>query len=1165
MATTGLGARQPTRSEKQNSSATPPASLREGDAPLIQAQSPIATVQRVLDNPQSVRAGDAVILQRALGNHLVGQIFRRATGSALSTGQPSAHLPTSAPTAAPLIQRAPARAAPTGPNASEEEPDAENVELESNPGEEGAVFGAPTPPAAPNEADAGSPDGTVQRSAQITPQQARTAFSQRSLANIMARINRPALVVQRDILSDPTVGEYVQNAVKSEREKIEEAIANEDIGAIKDIANYRLATREQRYRMLHLLIQQRWVGPYDEEAIWNIWDSFDEKLPEAAGTKEGLVYWRYSVEEADVDELPLVMRLKRQFAADIYAEVRAVLDQNLQFVDGEIARLGLSGAEKELTPMQRFNLDDLQRIAGLLDQTAAARKALCEIPVGFNENPAGPPPEMGNYGTAEAQESGVQSEENRYEQLTIAYFDSKQPPNFPGDEGMASWAKIKEHDDKLNLAFRSLADAYPVLYALARKDAGELGRFAQSDPQAAFAVASTTLLELRKNIVGVQPKIGKDLLYGQFQPVYERLFDGGKSQSQIDWSTPFYNWLAHEDLRNQESTEFWKAIGLASLQAGMFIVAGLATGGVGAALLAGGLGLSVYQATDSWDKYRNLAMAANSAATSKSDIVASHQVDSALASAILDSAFALIDFYSPLKAGVRMVRGAPALRKATEAGQAARVASEEAAEATAEQATRAGAKQELALMAQLESVRLGRMVGEGAEKTIAQAINQMGITRTLQEAGGWKRVADLLGNDSPLAERFITWRDGIWAETERFVRDELKGKAVRTGSRNNFKNDLDISLLGGNSFGDAQKTRAFLAGRLGVQPKEVDAILHASIFTDPRRMHLYDLPGLTLDEVTRVQISKKVAAYHKKAVWAYRLREAEETGNYMLWARLQLEHGKEIAEAGKIIPLNAKDIERLGFEIDTLHGQLDTAIAAGKTAEQAKLVEEIAQKQAHINIMEKEGYLSSGGVRKQVTGREASHVPDFAEATTRSALPHEIFVDALDQCAKLDKAADQFLSDLFITATKNGDLAPATKAFAKYAGRFVDAVKGLFENPTLLEQIRARTGKSLILPSVSELKTLAEQAGKGAIDHDLIMKTRRYLARIEIAQSTVIKELQAQAGLEGIQANLTRVQLLTAAHIKFLRFRDMYEEHIFFGMNLGKSRLLQYPSDDEKK
>ena len=66
------------------------------------------------------------------------------------------------------------------------------------------------------------------------------------------------------------------------------AIDARDIGAIKRIDDFRGASDAQRLSMIEILLDQWWVGPYDEAALERIWESFGERLPETMATQARL-------------------------------------------------------------------------------------------------------------------------------------------------------------------------------------------------------------------------------------------------------------------------------------------------------------------------------------------------------------------------------------------------------------------------------------------------------------------------------------------------------------------------------------------------------------------------------------------------------------------------------------------------------------------------------------------------------------------------------------------------------------------------------------------------------------------------------------------------------------------------------------------------------------
>jgi hypothetical protein len=71
---------------------------------------------------------------------------------------------------------------------------------------------------------------------------------------------------------------------------IAQAIADRDIGAIKQIDDFTPASDPQRFELIAILLDQFWVGPRDEAALERIWASFGERLPAMMAT-HARVWW----------------------------------------------------------------------------------------------------------------------------------------------------------------------------------------------------------------------------------------------------------------------------------------------------------------------------------------------------------------------------------------------------------------------------------------------------------------------------------------------------------------------------------------------------------------------------------------------------------------------------------------------------------------------------------------------------------------------------------------------------------------------------------------------------------------------------------------------------------------------------------------------------------
>jgi hypothetical protein len=136
----------------------------------------------------------------------------------------------------------------------------------------------------------------------------------------------------------------VQRYIKLSRQEtradadISEAIADRDIGAIKDIDDFSAASDVQRLQMIEILLDQFWVGPYDEAALERIWASFGARLPAMMATHARL-WWDCTDRGAELsrwtrwDNLNLTCEIQPGVISDRQASRAAAAVEELEESD----------------------------------------------------------------------------------------------------------------------------------------------------------------------------------------------------------------------------------------------------------------------------------------------------------------------------------------------------------------------------------------------------------------------------------------------------------------------------------------------------------------------------------------------------------------------------------------------------------------------------------------------------------------------------------------------------------------------------------------------------------------------------------------------------------------------------------------------------------------
>src|SRR5262249_9819663 len=164
------------------------------------------------------------------------------------------------------------------------------------------------------------------------------------------------------------------------------------------------------------------------------------------------------------------------------------------------------------------------------------------------------------------------------------------------------------------------------------------------------------------------PLVGSKIAYEDLVPIHTSLFAGQKSSSGQNWSDPVEQAVAKQYVKDADARRLLASLGLGALSAAAFILAPVTGGLTLAALLGFGAGVTVGVAAASWDRWDKLSTAAAATGVSpKFAVISKEQADSALITAIMDTAFAIIDVVGAAKA-FKAGAAARELLKAAEAG-----------------------------------------------------------------------------------------------------------------------------------------------------------------------------------------------------------------------------------------------------------------------------------------------------------------------------------------------------------------------------------------------------------------------------------------------------------------------------------------------------------------
>ncbi len=528
---------------------------------------------------------------------------------------------------------------------------------------------------------------------------------------------------------------------KTQRELIDAALASKEPADVKKIDDFGQASEKEKFDLIDILLNQFWVGPRDEYALEEIWNSFGDEVL-AVGSAHFDV-WKKCVDRgAELDNLKAVEKVKAKFKLDVKAIAINYLFTNREYVLSEIESLGLLKPEGEIQPEQEQAMQEIQEAAKKVDQAQKAQAQLRLIQVGYEYKP--PPGEYNGPGPYEPP-SGEYSEPTPMQE---ASFDPERPPQVgpKGDEQppLATWQQVKDVYDKLTAVITGFSNAYPAIYALVGEDAagGKVAQVAQDDPKKARAVIDQALRRVFQKIEEAVSKIDNDDIdYRDLIPIHSQLFEGMPAPSGTPWGDPLYKWIAEDIIGDYKAKEFWINLGLSTLAAAAFVVAELATAGSATFFIAAGVGLGIgaLQAGKSWENYFNLALAAQTNVKPEMALVSRGQASAALVGAILNTAFFFIQAYGTVARGVQGIAGA-AERAALK--EAERKEVEQVAREAAEQVTQQAAARGLRAVNVND---IGVVFEKGARGVVAEVDEVAGIIQnvTANQATELRQLAEI--------------------------------------------------------------------------------------------------------------------------------------------------------------------------------------------------------------------------------------------------------------------------------------------------------------------------------------------------------------------------------------------------------------------------------------
>ncbi|RAQ94209.1 tetratricopeptide repeat protein [Thermogemmatispora tikiterensis] len=444
---------------------------------------------------------------------------------------------------------------------------------------------------------------------------------------------------------------------------------------MKAIADFSPATLEEKLQLINILLQQGWVGPFDEWALEDIWRSFGDNVLQVGAAHFDV--WKQCVDRgAELEKLPAVVEAQKKFLADVETIARYYLRTNQDYIEKETERLGLQ--QRVASSQQDQELQEIQQAARVLLSAQDLQAQLRQITVGYD----------------------VEVTEEGFSYLVPVGFDPMHKPAMaerpqPGETvvgeahtPLVPWEEVNKQYQKTVALITALTSRYPALFAMAGLDRqADLRSVAQESPEQARAIISQALQGVSQKITETIPKIGREIDSRDLISIHQQLYNGMEpppGTSGLPWSNPIYKWAAQEAIGDYQAKEFWTNLGLTAVAAIALIGAEIATGGLATFFLAAGVGIALFQAEQSWEKYLNLAQASQATVTPETSLILEGQVSGALTDAILNTVNVFIMAYGPLAKGTEAASQAAKIAAESEPAALAQATLKEADTAIAE-------------------------------------------------------------------------------------------------------------------------------------------------------------------------------------------------------------------------------------------------------------------------------------------------------------------------------------------------------------------------------------------------------------------------------------------------------------------------------------------------
>jgi predicted RecB family endonuclease len=422
---------------------------------------------------------------------------------------------------------------------------------------------------------------------------------------------------------------------------VDTAIAKNTVDAVTALSDADLgqATVDERVKMIDIVL----AGGGGEQ-LSRLWASFGGNLQSVANSNGS--QWEQSFKKS-----PDVMRKMKEvtgwqaaFKDDICTVAQGYLSDNDQVVKQKMESLGIpEQADGAMTPTaaQDAALKQTQADAAEVDKLQKQRDQLRTVEIAYHHTQV--QVEMEGKDLPPGGAPG-----DTYDPV---YFDPDKKFELAGQPdyvvGVKTWEETNGEYVNLTNSMNAYLSTNPALYALVRSDTAgtAAGTVATASPEQARKTLGEQLRSVRDNIAKTRPLVPGLAL--EMTPIQAQLLNhsvGASVSLKNDWSTAFLKPVGEDIAAQQQPGPWWQELGLAALEMAAYVVAGLATGGIGPLLLAGG------QAAISIGHYEALAAASRANATPDTVLVKDGQVQAAEVEAVIATAMAFLTLVAGLRA-----------------------------------------------------------------------------------------------------------------------------------------------------------------------------------------------------------------------------------------------------------------------------------------------------------------------------------------------------------------------------------------------------------------------------------------------------------------------------------------------------------------------------------